>query len=61
MGLLVLLVGRVTGNTHREILVNYTIPTVKSHARKIKKKILFQEDNAPVHTARVASNVELLP
>ena len=31
------------------------------------KKILFQEDNAPVHTARVArsfiesSNVELLP
>lgn len=67
MGPLVPLVGRVTGNTHREILANYAIPTVKSHARKIKKKILFQEDNAPVHTARVArsfiesSNVELLP
>jgi len=67
MGPLVPLVGRITGNTHCEVLANYAIPTVKSHAKKIKKKFYFQEDNAPVHTARVArsliesSNVELLP
>jgi len=67
MGPLVPLVGRVTGNTHREVLENYAVPTVKSHAKKIKKKFLFQEDNAPVYTARVArsflksSNIELLP
>ena len=54
MGLLVSLVGRVTENTHREVLENYAVSTVKSHAKKIKKKFLFQENNAPVHTARVA-------
>jgi transposase len=67
LGPLVPLVGRVTGVAHREILANYAIPTVKLHAKKIKKKFLFQEDNAPVHIAKVArsfltsSNVELLP
>src|SRR6266511_4739552 len=67
MGPLISLVGRVTGNTHREVLENYAVPTVKSHAKKIKKKFLFQEDNASVHTTRVArsflesSTIKLLP
>lgn len=67
LGPLVPLEGRVTGVTHRDVLANYAIPTVKSHAKKVKKKFFFQEDNAPVHTARVArsfltsSNVEVLP
>ena len=54
MGPLIPLVGCITGNTHREVLENYAIPMVKSHAKKIKKKFLFQEDNAPVYTTRVA-------
>src|SRR5215216_3596249 len=67
MGPLVPLVGRITGISHKEILVNYAIPTVKSHTKKTKKKFLFQEDNAPVHTVKVArsflisSKVEVLP
>src|SRR6266542_431322 len=67
MGPLIPLVGCVTENTHREVLENYTVPTIKSYAKKIKKKFLFQEDNAPVHTARIAhsflesSNIKLLP
>ncbi|CAB5373046.1 unnamed protein product [Rhizophagus irregularis] len=67
MGPLVPLTGRITGAIHHETLANYAIPTVKSHAKKIKKKIFFQEDNAPVHTAKIArsfltsSNIELFP
>lgn len=67
MGPLVPLTGRITGAIHRETLANYAIPTVKSHAKKIKKKFFFQEDNAPVHTAKIArsfltsSNIELFP
>jgi hypothetical protein len=66
LGPLVPLEGRVTGITHRDVLANYAIPTVKFHAKKVKKRFFFQEDNAPVHTARVArsfltsSNVEVL-
>jgi transposase len=67
LGPLVPLTDRVTGATHREILATYAVPTVKSHAKKTKKKFFFQEDNAPVHTAKIArsflvsSNIELLP
>ncbi|CAB5330701.1 unnamed protein product [Rhizophagus irregularis] len=67
MGPLVPLTGRITGAIHREILANYAIPTVKSHVKKIKKNFFFQEDNAPVHTAKIArsfltsSNIELFP
>ncbi|CAB5385642.1 unnamed protein product [Rhizophagus irregularis] len=67
MGPLVPLTGRITGAIHRETLANYAIPTVKSHAKKIKKKIFFQENNALVHIAKIArsfltsSNIELFP
>ena len=48
------LVGPVTGATYREVLETYAVPTLKEHARRVKKKFVFQEDNAPVHTAKVA-------
>ncbi len=66
LGPLVLLEGHITGVMHHDVLANYAIPTVKSHVKKVKKRLFFQEDNAPVHTARVArsflssSNVEVL-
>ena len=61
------LVGPVTGATYREVLETYAVPTLKEHARRVKKKFVFQEDNAPVPTAKVARDflhskkVELLP
>jgi transposase len=67
LGPLVPLVGSVTGEIHRETLANYAIPTVKAQARKQRKQFFFQEDNAPVHTAKVArdfllsKHVQLLP
>jgi transposase len=67
LGPLIPLIGSVTGEVHRETLDKYAIPTLKAQARKQKKKILLQEDNAPVHTAKVARNfllskrVPLLP
>ena len=49
------------------MLEKYAVPTLKAQARKVKRRFVFQEDNAPVHTAKVArdflhsNNVELLP
>jgi len=49
------------------VLEKYAVPTLKAQARKVKRRFVFQEDNAPVHTAKVArdflhsNNVELLP
>ncbi len=38
---LVLLTGYITEATHQKILVNYAVLTVKSHAKKVKKKFIF--------------------
>jgi predicted transcriptional regulator len=54
LGPLVPLKGSVTGAAYREILATHAIPTLKEHSRKVRKKFFFQEDNAPVHTAKVA-------
>lgn len=67
LGPIVPLVGAVTGKTYHEVLETYAVPTLKTQERKVKKKFVFQEDNAPVHTAKVARDflklkkVELLP
>jgi predicted transcriptional regulator len=67
LGPIVPLSGSVTGSTHRETLEDYAIPTLKAYARQAKKKFVFQEDNAPVHTSKIAreflktQKVELLP
>ena len=50
------LIGSVTGKTYREILETYAVPTLKEQSRKVKKKLVFQEDNAPVHTAKIAQD-----
>ncbi|CAB5390250.1 unnamed protein product [Rhizophagus irregularis] len=47
MGPLVPLTGRITGAIHRETLANYAIPTVKSHAKKIKKNFFFKKITHP--------------
>ena len=54
LGPIVPLVGSVTGATYQGVLKTYAVPTLKEHARRVKKKFVFQEDNAPVHTAKVA-------
>jgi hypothetical protein len=67
LGPIVALSGSVNGEAYREILEKHAIPTVKAQARKQRKQFYFQEDNAPVHTAKVARNfllsqrVQLLP
>jgi transposase/predicted transcriptional regulator len=67
LGPIIPLVGPVTGKTYRDVLETYAVPTLKEQARKVRKKFVFQEDNAPVHTAKVArdflnlNNVALLP
>ena len=53
-GPIVPLEGSVTGTVYRDILATYAIPTLKLHARRVRKKFLFQEDNAPVHTSKIA-------
>jgi transposase len=67
LGPIVPLSGSVNGEAHRETLAKYAIPTVKGQAQKQRKKFYFQEDNAPVHTAKIArdfllsSGVQVLP
>jgi transposase len=65
LGPLVLIRGSITGKVHSETLRDYAIPTLKKffpHGDGI-----FQEDNAPVHTAKIAravltkNNITLLP
>ena len=59
--------GSVTGNVSKEILSTYAVPTLKGFSQKTRKKYIFQEDNAPVHTSKIAreflhsQNIEVLP
>ena len=67
LGPIVPLEGSVTGKSYKEVLGNYAVPTLKEFSRQTKKKFIFQKDNAPVHTSKVArefllsQNVEVLP
>lgn len=67
LGPIVPLEGSVTGNVYKEVLSTYAVPTLKAFSRQTKKKFIFQEDNAPVHTSKVAreflhsQNIEVLP
>ena len=56
LGPIVSLQGSITGEVYKGILEEYAIPTLKAFARQSKRKFIFQEDNAPVHTAKVARN-----
>ena len=60
LGPIVPLIGSVTGVIYHDILATHAVPTLKAHARQMKKKFVFQEDNAPVHTAKVARDFLLL-
>lgn len=53
LGPIVPLEGSVTAVVYRDVLETHAVPTLKAHARKIRKKFFFQEDNAPVHTAKI--------
>ena len=67
LGPIVPLKGSVTGNVYKEILSTYAVPTLKGFSQKTRKKYIFQEDNAPVHTSKIAReflhsrNIEVLP
>ena len=54
-GPLVLHSGSVTGAVHAQLLMEHAIPALK--AMFPRKNGIFQQDNAPVHTARVAQGV----
>jgi len=56
LGPIVSLQGSITGEVYKGILEEYAIPTLKAFACQSKRKFIFQEDNAPVHTAKVAQN-----
>ena len=51
----------------KKILSIYAIPTLKAFSQQTRKNFIFQEDNAPVHTSKVAQeflhsqNIEVLP
>ncbi len=49
---LVRLEGRVTANIYIEMLENYLIPFINDLENK--DDYTFQEDNAPIHTAKIA-------
>lgn len=54
-GPLILHSGSVTGAVHAELLTEHAIPALK--AMFPRKNGIFQQDNAPVHTAKVAQAV----
>ena len=65
LGPLVRLEGRVTANIYIEMLANYLIPFINDLENK--DDYTFQEDNAPIHTAKIAkkwksdNNIKSLP
>jgi len=65
LGPLVRLEGRVTANIYIEMLENYLIPFINDLENK--NDYTFQEDNAPIHTAKIAkkwksdNNIKSLP
>ncbi len=65
LGPLVRLEGRVTANIYIEMLENYLIPFINDLENKYD--YTFQEDNAPIHTAKIAkkwksdNNIKSLP
>ena len=54
LGPIVPLKGSVTGNIYKEILSTYAVPTLKAFSQQTRKNFIFQEDNAPVHTLKIA-------
>ena len=66
LGPIVPLKGSVTGNIYKEILSTYAVPTLKAFSQQTRKNFIFQEDNAPVHTLKIAweflhsQNIEVL-
>lgn len=65
LGPLVRLEGRVTANIYIEMLENYLLPFINDLENK--NDYTFQEDNAPIHTAKIAkkwkndNNIKSLP
>ncbi|GET02134.1 IS630 family transposase [Rhizophagus clarus] len=51
LGLIVLLKGLVTGQTHAKIIQDYVVPTLDEHFPHGNR--IFQEDNAPPHCSKV--------
>ena len=47
LGPLIPLIGRVTGEVYRDVLEEYAIPTVKLHAKKVKKNLFFRRIMLP--------------
>ena len=51
LGPLVKLEGRITATVYVDVLENYLLPFIDSLNNQ--ENYIFQEDNAPIHTARV--------
>lgn len=56
LGPLVRLEGKITTSIYIEMLRTHLIPFVNSLENK--DKYIFQEDNAPIHTAKIAKKME---
>lgn len=54
LGLALKIEGRLTRETYRDILETTMLPTVRQHFPN--NEFIFQQDNCPVHTARVVAN-----
>ena len=60
--------GRFTSDQYLEILEEVMLPSVRSYALPYPEKIIFMQDNCPIHTAKIIKrwfaeqrDVELLP
>ena len=54
LGPLVRLDGKITAKEYIAVLQNHLIPYMNTLENK--ENAIFQEDNAPIHTARIAKN-----
>lgn len=60
--------GRLTADKYIEILEEVMLPSVRAYALPYPERIIFMQDNAPIHTARTVRrwieeqpDVEVLP
>ena len=54
LGPIIRLEGRITAKIYIELLENYLLPFINNLENK--NNYIFQEDNAPIHTAHIAKD-----